>query len=295
MVSSPASSPRELDAAGRAVQDVECVIEPPAQRARPGATLKAPCPSPGLQRRSPIEPRLRRASANPPGSPRPDGRGLLRDGIRSTQALAVATLAFDEPVAGIPGVLSPAREEASSGHRRDGTAHDQPGCSGSNGQDEPSPLRATVHHARPSFAATTSISSASHAVESPTARWLGLLIGDAILDNDGAWPDLGPEHGWSDVFGEGTASVAPTSDTALLISRAEEEQGIDASNQYHRENHHLERFRSCNRSLEERSPHLGSDQLVEKRAWYSLEPIRLSERERRLFHHFVRHVSTWVS
>ncbi|KAH7145452.1 fungal-specific transcription factor domain-containing protein [Dactylonectria estremocensis] len=128
-----------------------------------------------------------------------------------------------------------------------------------------------------------SISSNSHAVETPTARWLELLIGDAFLDNR-ALTDIGLEFNALGMF-ETTVAQTPVSvgvgehQTSLFGTE------IDALSAT---------ARTLHASLQERLPHLGIDQVSEKQAWYSMEPIKLSPQECRLFHHFVQNISQWI-
>ena len=72
-------------------------------------------------------------------------------------------------------------------------------CGQSNDQQEQSSSQISSYPVPPGFVAT-SISSASHDIETPTARWLGLLIGDASLDI-GTLHSMDFEFGEFDIFG----------------------------------------------------------------------------------------------
>ncbi|KAH7165237.1 fungal-specific transcription factor domain-containing protein [Dactylonectria macrodidyma] len=128
-----------------------------------------------------------------------------------------------------------------------------------------------------------SISSTSHTVETPTARWLELLIGDAVLGNE-SLNDIGLECNALNTFG---STVAQTP-----VSLGVEEQRtpmfsieVDTDSAT---------SRTLHASLQERLPYMGTDQVSEKQAWYSTEPLKLSQEEFRLFHHFVQHISQWI-
>lgn len=217
-----------------------------------------------------------------------------RDDTGGAQTLPAGTAPVHEPVTQIAGVLNPGWPDESHGDHVSVNHQDLNSYDYSNSQGEPSPSRSTLYHAPPGFGAAGSISSTSHAVESPTARWLGLLIGDAILDNNGALPDIELDYSGVDAIGDVGTTRTPASDapqdpsSSLVASR--EGQAIEGN-----QDSHLARPKSRHPSLQERLPQLESDQLLEKRAWHSSEPIRLSPLERMLFHHFVQHVSTWVS
>lgn len=167
-------------------------------------------------------------------------------------------------------------------HRATDSAREHQGYRSDN-HNVLSPSQNTGYTAMPGFAAG-SISSNSHTVETPTARWLELLIGDAVLDN-GTLPEIDFEYGALSMFGNSLvqtpASIA-AEDQRTPVFRTEVDSSSVTS-------------RTLHASLQERLPQLGSDQVSEKQAWYSIEPIKLSTQECRLFHHFVKHVSQWVS
>ncbi|KAK7413953.1 hypothetical protein QQX98_007136 [Neonectria punicea] len=142
-----------------------------------------------------------------------------------------------------------------------------------------SPPQTSAYATFPGFSAA-SVSSASQGVETPTARWLGLLIGDAILSN-GALPDVDLEHNGLRMFGNFVAQ------TPGSITAEEHRTPILVDPQ-------LIASTTSNASLQERLPQLGSDQISEKQAWHSAEPIKLSPQECRLFKHFVQHISQWI-
>lgn len=129
-----------------------------------------------------------------------------------------------------------------------------------------------------------SASSASHTAESPTARWLGLLLGDATVGN-GVLPDIEYELDGFDIFGNSIAQshASDVTPASPATTRAGLEVPVGVSpNTY-------------NPSLQERIPHLRSDQLSEKQAWHSSEAIELLPYEHMLFMYFVQHISQWVS
>lgn len=124
--------------------------------------------------------------------------------------------------------------------------------------------------------------STTLAVESPTTRWLDLLIADASLGNRGL-PDFDVELGDSNIFGN-AISPAPGSN---VLEASPNSNG--QSECYPR------RQTARNPALQERNFPLRSDQIHEKQAWHSSEPVRLLDHEHKLFRHFVQHISQWVS
>ncbi|KAH6983513.1 hypothetical protein BKA56DRAFT_483553, partial [Ilyonectria sp. MPI-CAGE-AT-0026] len=116
-----------------------------------------------------------------------------------------------------------------------------------------------------------------------TARWLELLIRDAVLEN-GTFPDIDLQYNTLSVFGN---SVVQTPASMIAEDQQTPAFGNETGSQ-------LAMSRTLHASLQERLPQLGSDQVSEKQAWYSIEPIKLSPQECRLFHHFVKHVSQWI-
>lgn len=128
----------------------------------------------------------------------------------------------------------------------------------------------------------TGASDASQVVESPTTRWLDLLIGDATL-NHGALPDHEAEPGGFDVFGN--AMIYTPSQEVLHTSLGGESQA--QSNQSSNVTKHS--------SLQERIPYPRYDQIVERQIWQTSGPIELQPQEHILFRHFIENISQWVS
>jgi hypothetical protein len=125
-----------------------------------------------------------------------------------------------------------------------------------------------------------SVSSAGN-IESDTAGWFGLLFGDAVLGNS-SLPDINFEAEGLDIFGNSipqTPIRTPSEDSA---QREITSLAVITSPE------------TSNKSLLERVPRLGRDQLFEKQSWHSSEPIKLLLEEQFLFQHFVRHISQWV-
>jgi hypothetical protein len=139
------------------------------------------------------------------------------------------------------------------------------------------------HDTAPSYHDTTeswaaaSIASSAGNIESATTEWFGLLFGDAVLENSNL-PDLNFESDGFDVFGnliaQSPVQTPPTSINGPAASPFSQ---------------------TSNLGLLERVPRLGGDQLFEKQAWHSSEPIELLSRELFYFQHFVKHISQWVS
>ncbi|KAL6401068.1 hypothetical protein AUP68_16791 [Ilyonectria robusta] len=186
-----------------------------------------------------------------------------------------------------PPILSSPRPGQSIGgnrsvsHRATDSAREHQ-CYRTDSHNVLSPSQNTVYTAMPGFAAG-SISSISHTVETPTARWLELLIGDAVLDN-GTLPEIDLEYSALSMFGNSlvqTPASTAAEDQRTPLFRTEVDSSSVTS-------------RTLHVSLQERLPQLGSDQVSEKQAWYSIEAIKLSPQECRLFHHFVQHVSQWI-
>ncbi|KAF7552034.1 hypothetical protein G7Z17_g4566 [Cylindrodendrum hubeiense] len=195
-----------------------------------------------------------------------------------------ATTAAEESTAGIITSLRPdqsLRDDQSVCHRVTELTRDEQ-CCNSDSHTVLSPTQNTTYPAMPEFA-PGSISSTSHSVDTPTARWLELLIGDAALDN-GTFPDIDLECSALSMFGN---SIAQTPTSAAVEDRRTPVFRTEVSLR-------SVTSRTLHASLQERLPQLGSDQVSEKHAWYSIEPIKLSPQECRLFHHFVQHISQWI-
>ncbi|KAI0886902.1 uncharacterized protein GGS22DRAFT_178901 [Annulohypoxylon maeteangense] len=124
------------------------------------------------------------------------------------------------------------------------------------------------------LAAHTAISTNSN-IETATARWLDLLIVDAVAD-DGLLPDFDFEGTGVDIFGNSIVH-SPASD----VNRG--------GSSDHSENSH-----ASNPFLQERYIKLGGDQVLEKQAWHSKESLKLLPHEKQLFQSFVRHISCWM-
>lgn len=212
---------------------------------------------------------------------------LSQPSVDTTQ-ISLSPIVFEASSESTPRILSPLRPGQSTGgdrsvcHRAiDVMREHQTGQPDS--PNVPSPSRNIVYTGLPGFAAG-SVSSASHSVETPTARWLELLIRDAVIEN-GTFPDIDLQYNTLSVFGN---SVAQTPTSMIAEDQQTPAFGNETGSQ-------LAMSRTLHASLQERLPQLGSDQVSEKQAWYSIEPIKLSPQECRLFYHFVKHVSQWVS
>lgn len=143
--------------------------------------------------------------------------------------------------------------------------------------DRPSPTQITPQSFAHPYADTPESGPAPG--ESPTSRWLDLLIADATL-HESASSELHRESNGFDIFGNSVAQtpvatpVPPPSDdgewprnTTVPLTR--------------------------NAHLLERTPYNG-DYLREQKAWAAVDPIELQPREHVLFSHFVQHISRWV-
>lgn len=120
-------------------------------------------------------------------------------------------------------------------------------------------------------AVRTAVSTGSN-VETATARWLGLLIGDVAVD--GLLPEIALDSAGIDIFGNSTIPPA-TSDVGQPWS-------------HHRSS------TLPNPALIERFIKLGGHEMLEKQAWHSENMIELLSHEKLLFQSFVRHISCWV-
>lgn len=212
---------------------------------------------------------------------------LSQCSVDKTQ-INLGPIVFEASSESTPRILSSLRPGQSTGgdrsvcHRAtDSARENQPGQSDSH--NILSPSQNIGYTGLPGFAAG-SISSASHGVETPTARWLELLIGDALLEN-GTLPDIDLEYSTLSMFGN---SVVQTPASIIAEDRQTPVFGTETDSR-------LGTSRTLHASLQERLPQLGNDQVSEKQAWYSVEPIKLSPQECILFYHFVKHVSQWVS
>lgn len=146
--------------------------------------------------------------------------------------------------------------------------------------DGPSPSQLSNHSALLHFTGTSDTST-SHAVESPTSRWLDLLIGDATL-NSGALPEYDFEARGFDVFGNSVVNTP-----GLEGPQTTKTNGSQASNQ-------LPPPRTRSVWLQERIPYPRYEQLIERQIWQTSGPIELQPQEHILFQHFVGHISQWV-
>lgn len=120
-------------------------------------------------------------------------------------------------------------------------------------------------------AVRTAVSTGSN-VETATARWLGLLIGDVAAD--GLLPEIAMDSAGIDIFGNSTIPTA-TSDVGQPWS-------------HHRSS------TLPNPALIERFIKLGGHEILEKQAWHSEKMIELLSHEKLLFQSFVRYISCWV-
>lgn len=128
-----------------------------------------------------------------------------------------------------------------------------------------------------SLAAYTAVSMNSN-VETATARWLGLLLGDVAPEN-GVLPGVDFEDTGVDIFGN---SIVPTPSSSAGRARAMDRSETAISP-------------SSNPFLQERLMKLGGEEVLEKQAWHSNESLELGPQEKPLFQSFVRHISLWVS
>lgn len=121
-------------------------------------------------------------------------------------------------------------------------------------------------------------------IESATAQWLGLLIGDATQDAGGGLPAFEwdyDEAGGLDVFGNSVAAAAPPQDMTV----PEDMPSVPNSSS-----------NKSNPGLQERFSRLvGEQQQLEMQAWHTAIPIELLPHEHALFQHFVLSISCTVS
>ena len=128
--------------------------------------------------------------------------------------------------------------------------------------------------------AVGSVSSAGN-IESDTAGWFGLLFEDAVSGNENL-PLIDFETDGRNIFGnwisEANVQVSGVIDTPQSVVTSTSGARAETSN----------------KSLLERVPRLGRDQIYEKQSWHSSQPINLLPQEQFLFQYFVRHISQWV-
>jgi hypothetical protein len=124
-------------------------------------------------------------------------------------------------------------------------------------------------------------------VESPTTRWLDLLIGDATIQN-GPLPDWEYDSNGLDVFGNSVAQ-SPVSHSATLSIPLKQ---ISEPNS--RLRHPFSTTSTSSGYLRERIPYVGN-QKREELAWKAIEPIELQPHETILFRHYTDHISLWVN
>lgn len=137
--------------------------------------------------------------------------------------------------------------------------------------------REQLHTLAGTFGAQTAVSMNSN-VETATARWLGLLIGDVAPEN-GVLPGLDFEDTGVDIFGNSIATT-PGSDVCRVRVVGVSETALTPSS---------------NPFLQERLMKLGGDQVLERQAWHSNESLKLLPPEEELFRTFVKRISCWVS
>lgn len=142
-----------------------------------------------------------------------------------------------------------------------------------HGDVAPLSSAALEHEPCNSGAVRTAVSNGSN-VETATARWLGLLIGD--VTTNGLLPDFNYDGQGTNIFGN------------AIISTATPGSQPDATYQ-------PEASALPNPALMERFIKLGGDQMLEKQAWHSENVIELLPHEKLLLQSFVRHISRWVS
>lgn len=121
-------------------------------------------------------------------------------------------------------------------------------------------------------------------VESPTSRWLDLLIGDATLQI-GPLPDWEYDANGLDVFGNSVAQ-SPLSNSGTLAAPY---KPLNDPNSRHRNPY----TSTENAYLKERIPYVGN-QKREELAWKAIEPLELQPHEMILFRHYTEHISLWV-
>lgn len=156
--------------------------------------------------------------------------------------------------------------------------------------EQPSAAQASYYPDPPPNSSTPD-SATGHSADSPTSKWLDLLIADATLNR--RTPSEFPyDANGPDIFGNSvlqtpvlrdearTASADDTnnngSDVPCLIKG---KTGASTRNAY----------------LGERTCGTRDQQREKEQVWEASEPIGLQSQEHILFRHFVEHISQWVS
>ncbi|KAI5927254.1 fungal-specific transcription factor domain-containing protein [Camillea tinctor] len=121
-----------------------------------------------------------------------------------------------------------------------------------------------------------STTSSNHNVENATARWVGLLFQDAVMQNEGLW-NMNFEAEGFNIFGNSVAH-SPV-DSPELNEQCDLDRAANSPE---------------NPYLSERHPVLGQDQILEKRSWISESPIAILTHEHIAFETFVKHISEWM-
>ncbi|GAW12468.1 hypothetical protein ANO14919_018370 [Xylariales sp. No.14919] len=139
------------------------------------------------------------------------------------------------------------------------------------------PSLSTIAMCPPQEAVSTT-SSSDYAVETATARWLGLLFEDAVIRNEDLC-NMNFEVEGFDIFGNSVAQ-SPVCSPQMDVP------------------HHLEQHTSTppssNPSLSERNTILNPGQVFEAKEWQSGLPIQMSPYEHIAFQRFIRHISKWM-
>lgn len=124
-------------------------------------------------------------------------------------------------------------------------------------------------------------------VESPTTRWLDLLIRDATLQN-GPLPDWDYDSNGLNVFGNSVRQSPVSNSVSLSVPLKPIGEPLT------RQKHPFSAASTTSGYLTERIPHVGN-QKCEELEWKALEPVELRPHETILFRHYVEHISLWVS
>lgn len=130
-------------------------------------------------------------------------------------------------------------------------------------------------------------------VESPTTRWLDLLVHDATIQN-GPLPDWEYDSNGLDVFGNSVAQSPMSVPNAAAASLSVPLKPVDDGPSLARQRHPFSASSTTSAYLTERIPHVGN-QKREEVAWKAVESIELRPHETILLRHYAEHISRWVS
>ena len=129
-----------------------------------------------------------------------------------------------------------------------------------------------------------------HTADSPTSKWLDLLIADATL-NQRSPADFQYDFNGLDIFGNSVLQTTVLPDEANTAPAGNNNNGGGVSGLSTNKPGASPR----NAYLGERISKTRDQQREKEQVWEASEPIDLQSQEHILFRHFVEHISKWVS